>query len=511
MRFTCTHVFQAIKTFFFHFYRTDEAGSPSPVRDIDESSSDSKSKIEASKEAATEAELRAARERAQIPLEQRIKTFRDMLVEKEVSAFSTWEKELHKIVFDSRYLLLTSKERKQVFEKYIKERAEEERKEKAAAIKRKKEEFRELLKEANITSKSSFNDFATRHCKDDRFKAIEKMRDRESLFNDFIDDMRKREKEDKNKEKEKLKKDYTSLLKEAKYLHRNSSWSESKKLLENDSRYKAVDSSSKREDWFRDYIKTLDAAQPGPNGDINKSTSSHDNSIKKNEEKTKNEEEAEEEKRKEKEKQERIEASIKEREKEVKEQLSKYHNEREKEREQLKHDEACEGFRALLTDLVKNLNSNWKESKKNLKRDSRWDLCKSLEKEEKVKLYEEHIQMLRSKKKDQFFALLDETTGVTLTSTWKEVKKLIKNDPRYEKLSHVADLKLDKAFSNYILEKYQKAKDDFKQLLEETKLITYKTYTTIKETPQHLKEIEDILSVSFFLMLFYYYRQNEVE
>ena len=27
--------------------------------------------------------------------------------------FSTWEKELHKIVFDSRYLLLTSKERKQ--------------------------------------------------------------------------------------------------------------------------------------------------------------------------------------------------------------------------------------------------------------------------------------------------------------------------------------------------------------------------------------------------------------
>ena len=32
----------------------------------------------------------------------------------QVSAFSTWEKELHKIVFDPRYLLLTSKERKQV-------------------------------------------------------------------------------------------------------------------------------------------------------------------------------------------------------------------------------------------------------------------------------------------------------------------------------------------------------------------------------------------------------------
>lgn len=32
----------------------------------------------------------------------------------QVSAFSTWEKELHKIVFDPRYLLVNSEERKQV-------------------------------------------------------------------------------------------------------------------------------------------------------------------------------------------------------------------------------------------------------------------------------------------------------------------------------------------------------------------------------------------------------------
>lgn len=77
--------------------------------------------IEVGKEAAIEAEVRAARERATIPLDLRMRQFRDMLTEKEVSAFSTWEKELHKIVFDARYLLLTSKERKQVwlFEKKL--------------------------------------------------------------------------------------------------------------------------------------------------------------------------------------------------------------------------------------------------------------------------------------------------------------------------------------------------------------------------------------------------------
>lgn len=71
----------------------------------------------------------------------------------QVSAFSTWEKELHKIVFDPRYLLLTSKERKQVFEAYVKERAEEERQERRRELKKKKEAFIEMLSSASLNSK----------------------------------------------------------------------------------------------------------------------------------------------------------------------------------------------------------------------------------------------------------------------------------------------------------------------------------------------------------------------
>lgn len=126
------------------------------------------------KDSAMEAELRAAKERAVVPLETRITQFREMLSEKEVllnkillfdkiifytilwfqvSAFSTWEKELHKIVFDPRYLLLTSKERKQVFEKYVKERADEERQEKRNKMKMRREAFRQLMEEASLTTK----------------------------------------------------------------------------------------------------------------------------------------------------------------------------------------------------------------------------------------------------------------------------------------------------------------------------------------------------------------------
>lgn len=71
----------------------------------------------------------------------------------QVSAFSTWEKELHKIVFDPRYLLLTSRERKQVFEKYVKDRAEEERREKRNKMRQKREDFRSLMEASHLHGK----------------------------------------------------------------------------------------------------------------------------------------------------------------------------------------------------------------------------------------------------------------------------------------------------------------------------------------------------------------------
>lgn len=210
-----------------------------------------------------EAEHKASQVRAQLPLEERIKQFTDLLREKNVSAFSTWEKELQKIVFDPRYLLLPSKERKTAFDNYVRERADQEKEERSAALKKKRDDFRQLLKEAGISSSKSsmtFNEFiASKYARDERFKQIEKLKERESLFNDYVSELGKQEKESKHGDKDKLKKNFIAMLKELK-LHRYSSWSETKRLIDSDSRYKAIESSSRREDYFRDYCKTLDAS-----------------------------------------------------------------------------------------------------------------------------------------------------------------------------------------------------------------------------------------------------------
>ncbi|XP_064017770.1 transcription elongation regulator 1 isoform X4 [Pogoniulus pusillus] len=438
---------------------TEDANEDEPIKTKKRKKDDNKD-IDSEKEAAMEAEIKAARERAIVPLEARMKQFKDMLLERGVSAFSTWEKELHKIVFDPRYLLLNPKERKQVFDQYVKTRAEEERKEKKNKIMQAKEDFKKMMEEAKINPRTTFSEFAAKHAKDSRFKAIEKMKDREALFNEFITAARKKEKEDSKTRGEKIKMDFFELLANH-HLDSQSRWSKVKDKVETDPRYKAVDSSSQREDLFKQYIekiaKNLDS-----------------------------------EKEKELERQARIEASLREREREVQKARSEQTKEIDREREQHKREEAIQNFKALLSDMVRSSDVSWSDTRRTLRKDHRWESGSLLEREEKEKLFNEHIEALTKKKREHFRQLLDETSAITLTSTWKEVKKIIKEDPRCIKFSS-SDRKKQREFEEYIRDKYITAKADFRTLLKETKFITYRSKKLIQESDQHLKDVEKIL------------------
>jgi transcription elongation regulator 1 len=130
-----------------------------------------------------------------------------------------------------------------------------------------------------------------------------------------------------------------------------------------------------------------------------------------------------------------------------------------------------ENFKALLTDMVRTADAEWKETKKLLKKDSRWN--QDIDRSEKERLFEEHLNLLDKKRKMAFHVLLSE--HCTLTSEWKDVKKAIKSDPRFEKIfSNERKRDLEIEFEIYMKDKYQKAKAEFKELLKETKLITYK-------------------------------------
>ncbi|KAM7370307.1 hypothetical protein PAMP_009867 [Pampus punctatissimus] len=132
-----------------------------------------------------------------LPLELRTTHFREMMLERGVSAFSTWEKELHKMVFDPRYLLLTSDQRKQVFDQFVKSRMKDEYKEKKSKLHKAREEFKQLLDEVKITSRSTFKEFCVRYRGDRRFSALNRKKEQEVLFNHCIASLKRRDKENR--------------------------------------------------------------------------------------------------------------------------------------------------------------------------------------------------------------------------------------------------------------------------------------------------------------------------
>nr|CAH7754146.1 unnamed protein product [Callosobruchus chinensis] len=129
---------------------------------------------------------------------------------------------------------------------------------------------------------------------------------------------------------------------------------------------------------------------------------------------------------------------------------------RDKEREQHKRDEAVQHFYALLADLVRNSDLSWREVKRILRKDHRWDLADSLTREDKEKLFNEHIEQLIKRK-----------------------RQTLENAGRNNR--------------DYLKDKLIVAKGQFKELLQETKLITHKSLQTLRENQGHMQEIEDIL------------------
>merc|ERR1719412_1731496 len=127
---------------------------------------------------------------------------------------------------------------------------------------------------------------------------------------------------------------------------------------------------------------------------------------------------------KKREKEERIAASLKKREAEVARELSGHLHARDKEREQHRHHEAVSHFEALLVDLIRHPDYTWKEAKKVLKKDARYEsISANLEKSEREMRFDEHIDRLVAKKKENYRKMLEECKGIELDSSWKEKKK----------------------------------------------------------------------------------------
>ncbi len=192
-----------------------------------------------------------------LPKEEAYKLFKDMLRRAGITATWKWE-DCERVLYKEAIwkIIKTFKEKRNLFDEYIKECKTRERDELQLKRDKLKTKFRQMLEEdLCLTSDTKFSDAIKKFCSDERWRAIDE-RDREDLFQDYLDDLEKRETEEKRILKETKIRQFKRILEE-KRLPSSTKWKEICLNFKEDPFFNSMEKIDRMK-TFSDYITELE-------------------------------------------------------------------------------------------------------------------------------------------------------------------------------------------------------------------------------------------------------------
>ncbi|XP_022941011.1 pre-mRNA-processing protein 40A-like [Cucurbita moschata] len=185
--------------------------------------------------------------------------FKALLESVNVQSDWTWEQAMREIINDKRYRALkTLGERKQAFHEYLGHRKKLDAEERRIRQKKAREEFIKMLDESKeLTSSTRWSKAVSMFENDERFKAVERSRYREDLFETCIVELEKKEKERAAEEHKKNITEYREFLESCDYIKVSSKWRKVQDRLEVDDRCLYLEKLD-RLLIFQDYIRELE-------------------------------------------------------------------------------------------------------------------------------------------------------------------------------------------------------------------------------------------------------------
>ncbi|XP_057977866.1 pre-mRNA-processing protein 40A-like isoform X2 [Malania oleifera] len=171
----------------------------------------------------------------------------------------TWDQAMRVIINDKRYgALRTLGERKQAFNEFLGQRKRQEVEEWHAKQKRAREEFRKMLEESEqLTSSTKWSKAITLFENDERFQALERARDREDLFKNFLAEIEKKERAKALEEHKRNIIEYREFLESCDFIKSSSQWRKVKDRLEADERCSRLENIARLE-VFQEYLRDLE-------------------------------------------------------------------------------------------------------------------------------------------------------------------------------------------------------------------------------------------------------------
>jgi len=185
--------------------------------------------------------------------------FKELLESAHVEADWTWEQAMRVIINDKRYgALKTLGERKQAFNEYLAQRKKHEAEERRIRQKRAREDFVMMLEECKeLTSATRWSKAVTLFENDARFHAVERGREREELFESYLIELERKERDKAREERKRNLIEYRAYLESCDFIKANTQWRKVQDRLEDDERCSRLDKIDRLE-IFQEYIRDLE-------------------------------------------------------------------------------------------------------------------------------------------------------------------------------------------------------------------------------------------------------------
>ncbi|GKV19786.1 hypothetical protein SLEP1_g30005 [Rubroshorea leprosula] len=186
-------------------------------------------------------------------------SFKALLESANVGSDWTWDQALRVIINDKRYgALRTLGERKQAFNEFLTQKKKQEVEERRTKQKKAREEYKKMLEDSTeLTSSTRWSKAQTMFEDDERFKAVEREKDRKDLFENYIEELRQKEWAKAQEERKRNIVEYRQFLESCDFIKASSQWRKVQDLLESDERCSRLEKLD-RVEIFQEYIRDLE-------------------------------------------------------------------------------------------------------------------------------------------------------------------------------------------------------------------------------------------------------------
>ncbi|CAN0920829.1 Pre-mRNA-processing protein 40A [Linum grandiflorum] len=185
--------------------------------------------------------------------------FKTLLESANVGLDWTWEQVLRVIITDKRYgALKTLGERKQTFNEYLAERRKQEVEVRIIKQKKARDDFRNMLEESSdITAGIRWSKVMPLFENDERYKAVERERDRKDLFDTYLKELTDQERARAHEEHKQNVMEYREFLQSCDFIKASTQWRKVQEQLEADERCSRLEKIDRLE-IFQDYLRDLE-------------------------------------------------------------------------------------------------------------------------------------------------------------------------------------------------------------------------------------------------------------